>query len=95
MPEFILYDRIKKDIVVVSGQDPYLDTYPHAAAREPGAFPVPVNEAENRHRFVVYFGTPALTKALAKVKEGEDPGPTLAEHGSEAVRIFMDVPRQG
>lgn len=103
MPEFILYDLRKNTARKFSGDDWFLAIVDTIAAENPGAYPVPANENENRHGYEVFYATPVLEKALAAAtkadKDGnvkaEALGAALRENGGSAGRIYLDVPRQG
>jgi hypothetical protein len=103
MPEFILFDLRKNTARKYSGDDWFLGVVDTIVAENPGVYPVPANENENRHAYEVFYSTPVLEKALATAtkpnKEGgvnpEALGAALRENGGAAGRIYLDVPVHG
>jgi hypothetical protein len=103
MPEFILFDLKKNTARKYSGDDWFLGVVDTIAAENPGAYPVPANENENRHAYEVFYATPVLEKAVATATKADKDGnvkaealaAALRENGGAAGRIYLDVPVHG
>ena len=103
MPEFILHDLRKNTARKYSGDDWFLAIVDTVAAENPGAYPVPVNDAESRHSYEAFYATPVLEKALAAATKADKDGnvkpealaAALRENGGSAGRIYLDVPVLG
>jgi hypothetical protein len=92
MAEFVIFDKNTGSVNKYNGEDWYMTIEANIAAQNPGKVPVSVTEHEGRARYVVYYNTPALDKALAKAKTPEGVQEALNENGSVAGRVYLDTP---
>lgn len=92
MPDFILFDRSTNKARSFQGDDWFLGCVDTIKAENPQAAPIPVTDAEPKARFIVYFNSPALDKALAKAKSADDVPTILTDNGGVAGYVFLDRP---